>query len=144
MTPHPARSRTTAVAGCLILVLLSSSCDDRVDANVEKDGFIFPTQADRPETVMQELVEGRLTLEGDCLRVVPKVGSSELIIWPQGFTHEKSGDVVEVFDRSGALLATTGNVISLGGGEAGDVDAIRKEISDACSGPYWITGEIPD
>lgn len=47
-------------------------------------------------------------------------GNGTRILWPMGYVGRVRGDVVEVLDPAGAVVARTGDVISVGGGGSDD------------------------
>jgi hypothetical protein len=46
------------------------------------------------------------------------------VMWPPGFTARRSGGEVEVLDRSGGVIVTTGNRYQIEGGYIGDIDRV--------------------
>ena len=61
-------------------------------------------------------LEGELALDdGSSLTV-----SGTRILWPMGYVGRVRGDVIEVRDAAGIVVARTGDVISVGGGGSND------------------------
>ena len=60
----------------------------------------------------QALGGGVLTLQDGCLRLRE---DGPVIIWPPGFTPRASGEVIEVLNAEGQVVARTGAQVSFGG-----------------------------
>ena len=81
----------------------------------------------------QALGRGVLTLQDGCLRLRE---DGPVIIWPPGFTPRTSGEVIEVLNAEGQVVARTGAQVSFGGGQ------IDKDTGD-CRGPTWVDTKMP-
>lgn len=113
----------------------------------------FPTQeaTDGPTAHMDALLVGTLALEDGCLRA-GAVGSGEtdLVVWPNGFALRRDGQDIRVLDADGREVGRIGEEVLLGGGQITQIEAgegyeqLRRRMSDGCSGPYWIVGEVVD
>ena len=82
-------------------------------------------------------VSGSLVVDGDCTTL--SVGDTNyLLVWPSG--HVRQGD--QVIDSDGAVVASNGDDIRLGGGEgSGDV-AIQGGDPDCGQTAYWLVVPI--
>ena len=94
-----------------------------------------------PGPDMLSLSSGKLVLEDGCIRL-EWPGSSDLLIWPYGYTYRISGSEVEILDENGALVARTGQYKQLGGGEIPSVSLLTGfPPPPNCPGPYWLVGQ---
>jgi hypothetical protein len=67
-------------------------------------------------------IDGTLVPHAEAgVAIVENGGRTLPVLWPEGFTAQRVGDVVEVFNQDGELLAQTGRRYRLAGGndEAG-------------------------
>ena len=91
----------------------------------------------RQETIMgfptltAALGIGEVVLDGECL----SLGGSTTIIWPAGFTPHSDGDVVEVRNGAGRVIAKVGDEIAAGGG-------YHSLDSGACPGEVFFANNI--
>ena len=122
----------------------------------------FPQQDGtlKPDNWMETFV-GKLVLDGKCLKIDDAIrvsdrvivpGLQHLLIWPDTFTLSTEDDVVGIVDASGRVVARVGDeiqfsAVSISYQEAMEHSGLR-EISGACSGPYWFVGDdfaaVPD
>ena len=65
------------------------------------------------------LLEGQLTVDGASTLVV----QGKPILWPLGYVGRARGDVIEILNPAGEVVARTGDVIQVGGG--GTVDGFK-------------------
>ena len=72
-------------------------------------------------------------MQDGCLRLKE---DGAVIIWPPGFTPCVSGEVIEVLNAEGQVVARTGDQVSFGGG------GIDKDTGD-CRGPTFIDTKMP-
>jgi hypothetical protein len=97
----------------------------------------------QPTEQMDALMEGELSLNGECLGVsVPGGGEFATVVWPSGFSVKfDNGDVV-LLDGEGEILAREGDPVSLGGGNSPDQDGEIADIApdDCISDGYWMSG----
>ena len=90
------------------------------------------------------LVRGELSLENGCLRVSntnTSTGDSFLLIWDENFATRTEQGVVQVIDvQTGEALASVGDYVEIGGGEApADIEKFLKQpIPIECPEPNWI------
>ena len=120
----------------------------------------FPKQdGSLPIDQEMESFVGRLVLDRKCLnvdsvrdrnRVVYPV--PPLLIWPDTFTLSTEGEVVGIVDAVGRTVARVGDDVQFSAaavsyGQAMERSGLR-EISSACSGPYWVVADdftaVPD
>ena len=102
-------------------------------------------------TVMAAAIGGSLAEEDGCLRINrsrDSIGSA--IVWQKDVLRiERRGDMVDIFDRSEAPIATwrLGDMIRGGGGSIGpevaDLHA-GAGFSERCEGPYFLLGSVDD
>ena len=103
---------------------------------------------------------GKLVLYRKCLTIDSVIRDRDralfpvppLIIWPDTFSLSTTGDVVGIVDATGRVVARAGDevqfsAVSVSYQEGQDYSGLR-EITPACSGPYWVVGEdfaaVPD
>ncbi|RMG95822.1 MAG: hypothetical protein D6706_11290 [Chloroflexi bacterium] len=95
-------------------------------------------------------VTGELVEVNGCLRLNTSHDDvSYLIIWPPSYTLNASGDLIQIRDEAGQVVAHVGEVVHMSGGETMSLEGIAgvnkqllQEIPPECSGPYWISGGI--
>ncbi len=105
----------------------------------------MPQLTSRSPAFMLALLEGTLVVQDGCLRITRDEGSSHLIVWqPDYFLNSREG-TTEILDRNGVVVAQVGEAVRMGGGEV-PVEAfernLREPLPAACTGPYWVMGEI--
>lgn len=117
----------------------------QVPANVTAVPDVFmPQLRVASSSYMEALLPGTLVVDAGCLRVQTENGDSYLVIWqPDYFLNDNDGQV-EVLDRDGEVVATVGEPIQMGGGEASQFDEtqLNEPVPDGCSGPYWFMGQL--
>jgi hypothetical protein len=114
-----------------------------VDIYHASDGteIYFPRQAPT-NAYMQALMFGTLTLDNNgCLRVIGPDGSSDLILWHHDFTLRIEGDVIEILNGEGKVVARVGEPVQMGGGQTPS-SGIPDLPLEVCPGPYWVLGDI--
>jgi hypothetical protein len=93
---------------------------------------------------IEMLIRGELALENGCLRVSntnTSTGDSFLLIWDEKFATRTEQGVVQVIDvQTGEVLASVGDYVEIGGGEApADIEKYLKQpIPIECPEPNWI------
>ena len=123
-------------------ILLLAACDRGQAAN--RADLTFPVQ-DPAKWVMEALIVGELVERDGCLYI--EAGTSFSPIWPNGFSYEREGDGVTIFDGEGTRVVSTGDEVSMGGGVFANgghsalPDDLAKQVGD-CAGPYWIVGNV--
>ena len=111
------------------------------------EGDFFPYTGYETNIVPDGEVHGRLVLVNGYVRVrslFPTFGflfgTSDLIIWPHGYSAEIRGDGIVVLDIYGRVAARVGDVIKARGGRipslAGAEKAIGRTLPQECRGPY--------
>ena len=97
---------------------------------------------------------GKLVVERRCLMVDAPVrvsdrvimpGGRYLLIWPDTFTLSMDDEDAGIVDAAGRVAARVGDeiefsAVSISYQQAKEHSGLR-EISPACSGPYWVVGE---
>ncbi len=105
---------------------------------------LTPTTKER--AFPEALVEGMLTLNNGCLRVVQDNQIDYLIIWSPQVRIELSDKSIQVFDEKSQVTAQVGQTVQLGGGQIPTSASILKELRQPlpknCSGPYWLASGI--
>lgn len=92
------------------------------------------------ETMTADLT-GQLVLVDNCLRVIADYsGTNYLLVWPSEFMLNIEGDVVQILDGTGQVVARVGDQIWTGGGEVPD-SFVREENRGTCPGPFFEVGE---
>lgn len=99
--------------------------------------IFFPRLAHQhgPILSMAALLEGRLELQGECLRVVPPwEPEGFVIVWPPGFGVEAQDEKLVVINGGGSVIARVGGDVALGGGQPP-----RKmfPVDSRCPGEIW-------
>lgn len=95
---------------------------------------------------MAALVEGKLVIANNCLRIITSQGISYLPIRPPNVAL-RTTNPVQVVDSTGHVIAQVDTDVKLGGGEVGsDAEAILSSqliepLPVSCPGPYWIVAE---
>ncbi len=112
-------------------------------SNADTDGEIFfPTLGHQrgPIVSMAALLEGRLELQGECLRVVTTWEPEGIVVvWPPGFGVEmRDGESVMV-NGGGSVIAHTGDHVALGGGQA---PGREFPVGSRCPGEAWHAMEV--
>ncbi len=68
------------------------------------------------------LLQGTLIREGDCLFVIAGDGPTAEVVpvlWPHGYRLRLTGDHADLLDADGAVRASVGDQVALGGGQGG-------------------------
>ncbi len=97
---------------------------------------------------------GRLVLTRRCLEVDDVVRESDqlliqgdrpLIIWPAAFTVSLEEGPASIVDAAGRVIALVGDEVQFSAVAVSYQEALEhegfREISPACSGPYWVVGD---
>jgi len=100
--------------------------------------------------LMAEL-DGKLVMDGQCLRVDSDHGGSALLLWPPDFSVAIQGDTVRVTEGlvSGIRVEydlQIGDQVHFAGGDAPyPIDPSFFQVSPtSCPGPYWIYGGLSE
>ena len=100
--------------------------------------------------MMAEL-DGKLVLDGDCLRVDSDNGGSALLLWPPDYSVTIQGDALHITEGivSGnrvEYVLHIGDQVHLAGGAAPyPIDPSFFQVSPtSCPGPYWIYGGLSE
>lgn len=127
----------------ILISLVCVGCQERFPAMEDLEvltveGSSVRFYREKPITIpdrvyRQALGQGVLTLQDGCLRLKE---DGPVIIWPPGFTPRARGEVIEVLNAEGQVVARTGAQVSFGGG------GIDKDTGD-CRGPTWVDTKMP-
>jgi hypothetical protein len=95
-----------------------------------------PTPSARVNTGVTGLLGGQINADGTaCFWLVGDGEDRNALEWPSGYSARDKP--LSIFDQSGRLVATAGEVVSLGGGMAPE-DVIAKGIS-GCPRTRFVT-----
>ena len=93
------------------------------------------------------LLIGTLTAENGCLAVSTGNGSSVYVVWPAGYSLSEEKGGTWLVDHSGALVATIGDEVQMGGGitnlanaEPEVVGGIPSSCEVGGTDAYWFAG----
>ena len=121
----------------LILFNYSKRSSQVIAPTAKATSLFFPTQKAPQTIVMQALLVGRLSKEGNCIKV-----NENLIVWPYGFSVKEEKNAIKIFNNKGQLIAMVGDTVKLGGGQV-EANQINSEYQNAgCDGPFWIVGDV--
>jgi hypothetical protein len=114
MARRLAGSRGSGLIVAAVLAVLSacSSLDSMTLATSRAGMFTNGCPAAR--------IDGVLLVDGGAGTAIVSGGERYGVVWPYGFSGHRSGDVVEVLDGSGRVVARTGETVALGGGILGE------------------------
>lgn len=109
-------------------------------------GMHLITQNIVPAASMEALFQGRLFLDDrGCIRLDSEDDAT--VVWPHGFTAERTVEGIVVRDADGALFGRIGDELSLVGGKVatlhegmGFTEEDRSLATQHCPGRYWIVG----
>lgn len=109
-------------------------------------GVRLITQNVVPAASMDALFRGRLLLDDrGCIRLDSEDDAT--VVWPHGFTAERTVEGIVVWDAEGALFGRVGEELSFAGGEVstlhegmGFTEDDRSLAMQHCPGRYWIVG----
>jgi hypothetical protein len=90
-------------------------------------------------------LEGSLTVKEGCPRVVDTHGASHLVIWQPDYFLNSNAGTAEILDGDGVVVGRVGEPIRMGGGELPATafeHNLRAPLPVACTGPYWLLGDI--
>ncbi|MCY4558754.1 MAG: hypothetical protein OXF79_20730 [Chloroflexi bacterium] len=109
----------------------------RYPSDADDSAIFFPRMAHQhgPIVSMAALLEGRLELHGECLRVVtPREMQEFVIVWPPGFRVEAQDGELAVVNGGGSVIVRVGGAVAMGGGQPP-----RKMFpeSSRCPGKIW-------
>ena len=135
MQPHKIL-RTLTVAAMLLGLY---GCAEVIDTSPKRDWTFTPSAV---TTRLTALIVGRLSLQGNCLRV-----NGHLLAWPAEITVSIEGVTVKVEDglSKDEAVWQIGQDVQLGGGEVQPqylTEAVRRRVPANCGGPYWLVGDI--
>jgi hypothetical protein len=106
----------------------------------------MPQLKTRSASFMQALLVGELVVKDGCLRIQAENSSeSHLVFWQTDYFLTDNNGTIEILNREGQVVARVGEPIQMGGGEITEAvsdDQLQGPLPTACSGPYWLMGEI--
>ncbi len=114
--------------------------------NYDSDTPYFPVVKNEPEGSFLALAEGTLVIEDGYLRLSRSYSdTTELIIWPYGYSLNVEGDDIRIINGDGEIVAHVGDNIYVGGGEVALITVwkdIRGLLPFDCKGPYWLASDV--
>ena len=133
---------------CILVVvpIMSISCHGN---SFTQPVPFFPVEKEPDSSYIypSALSEGKLVLYKNSLRLKHFWGTSDLLIWPYGYSLRIEGKELQVIDNYGQLVGRLGDKIKVGGGEVPSEiieKYIGQELPDDCEGPYWLVSHIID
>jgi hypothetical protein len=147
----PGRKMLKLVLVIVILILLFFGWISVISngGGIVKSDIYFPTQREPGLPQMDALGHGWLVYVkgGLCVRPLWGFGTSQLIIWPYGYSYEVKGLEVRVLNGDGKVVARSGHWITFGGGPAVNSDMVNDILGKTIDeekypGPYFICGEV--
>ena len=111
-------------------------------------GIFFPT-VPIGDAYPAALIEGVLEERSGCLYVAAH-GERSLLLWPEGYTAQRTEGDIAIIDNHGKLVGPVGERVSLGGGQMSPTDVGADEaerwasgltgldIPERCGDLYWI------
>ena len=118
--------------------------DEPLELSVPGSTVYFPRQKTvrGPNAHPDAITEGRLILDGDCLRLkdvsVPPPYS--VVVWPPGFSPHVELGKVEIRNGGGRTIAKVGDELVIGGGTGSR--GVPSSDGRCSSGPAWTAAEI--
>jgi hypothetical protein len=134
-------------AAALALCLFAASCN----AASPPIGTVDPNAAAIPTwtgdgALPDAVIGGVLSVANGCLVLTPPGDASYLLIWPQGWSARRIGEIVQVRDPAGAIYET-GGTYGFGGGEfkSSNVGHPIQDLDPRCErANYWVvTRAVP-
>lgn len=129
--------RVATVAAAVIVVLMGSGCANEQSAVTPSRGIALPTQSElpvgeTPPACAAALIRGRLVADERWGIALVEEDSELLrqVIWPPGFYARVDGPNLALLSDSDEVVASTGDRVEIGGGEAGPDGAWRVCGSD--------------
>lgn len=152
MKPMPKTTRKALSVASTLLILAACSEASPTEftspnlAVSSANGVRFITQNVVPAATMDALFQGPLLLDDrGCIRLDSEDDAT--VVWPHGFTAERTVEGFFVRDAEGALFGRVGEELSLAGGEVatlheemGFTEDDRSLATEHCPGRYWIVG----
>ncbi len=131
----------TFISMALLLLYMLSGC-----YSDESGAPYFPVIKNEPQGSFLALAEGTLVLEDGYLRLSKFYSdTTDLIIWPYGYSLNVEGDDIQIINGNGQIVAHVGDNISVGGGEV-PLIVVCKNIGALlpydCEGPYWLANDV--
>jgi hypothetical protein len=114
--------------------------------NYDSDSPYFPVIKNEPQGSFLGDLKGTLVLEDGYLRLSRSYSdTTELIIWPYGYSLNVEGDDIRIINGHGQLVAHVGDNIYVVGGEVPLITVvkfIRGLLPFGCKGPYWLASDV--
>ena len=112
----------------------------------------FPVKTEPANASMLLSVQGELIIQNGYIRIVPFAFGvvpypikTYLLLWPNGYSWQKSGPRVEILDGNGQVVARIGDIVNLAGGEWPESTvntAFYPHLPEDNLGPFWVVGSI--
>ena len=122
------------------------------DPSLTPLGVFFPKQVPLPDpqTFPAALLEGKLLVIGQCLRVIATgSGTNYLLVWPSHFSLSTDQGRLVVLNGEGQSLYREGDPVRIGGGEIPSDESswqntplLQQSVPKECPGPYWLVSPI--
>ena len=111
---------------------------------VSAAGIVVPRveHQEGPHSAPAALLNGRLVLQGRCLRTESRRGGTgNVVVWPPGFRVEVRGNRVAVTNGGGAVIVRVGDKFKAGGGQAPIPEF--PEVPDCSGMGFWAYEVLP-
>ncbi len=109
-----------AILACTVAACVTAGPGTPVRARGDVGILVAPSPQVRDGQVTvgcaAALIEGELVEDLDTGVAILDGGSPRPVVWPTGYSARRAGSEVQVLDASGGVVATTGEVVSMGGG----------------------------
>ncbi len=108
----------------VVLALLVAGCSFAAVPTPDPAGIAVPTQAPQPAGTARacpaSFIEGRLVADPRWgIALVDNDGTTREVIWPYGYSARRDVAHVVLLDATGSIVAQTGNLVHVDGGETG-------------------------
>jgi len=133
---------------CVLIIALVISMSCYGSPAVPSTPF-FPVEKENDPSYIYPLAlsEGKLVLDHNTLRLKHLWCTSDLLIWPYGYSLRIENKQIQVINQAGKIVAYVNGHIKVGGGEV-PAEIIEKYIGqklpDYCEGPFWLVSEVLD
>ena len=128
------------IAPLLAVLMFLGTC------GVQEHVVAFPTHVEALPTAWahHDFIGVELVVKDGCL-TGRGPSPSYLLIWPDGFTLDSTGNLLRISSRSGSTVATVGDKVRLSGRAVEADSDLQREISrhlkGRCEGPYYLVGD---
>jgi hypothetical protein len=132
-TIHQMNVRVSPLA--LVLVVALAACSTTPTAT-QPAGLFFPT-VPRLDAYPSALLTAPLHEHAGCL-FGGEGKRRVLLLWPDGYQAKSTFEGWEILNDEGAVVATEGQRLNLGGGETNAVLPTDQQIPERCGRHYWL------